>query len=609
MGHRSRYSRPTRIEVLERRDLLASSPLHNVRQPLDVNDDGMVTPMDALLCINRINEQPANSIVSLAAGPKRPRYMDVDRDGIVSSTDVRLVINKLNRGSSAESPARLPPRSIDGSGNNPENADWGMAGAELLRVSLPAYADGRSTPGGEERPSPRIISNAVSAQTTEKLNARRLSSMVWQWGQFLDHDISLTPAMSPVEPLAIDVPPGDPHFDPHNTGSQTIGLNRSIYDDAVPDFSREQLNLLTSFIDGSNVYGADSERAQRLRTLSGGRLKTSDSGLLPFNDEGLPNDGGSDATFFVAGDVRANEQVGLIALHTLFVREHNRLADEFSANDPSLSDEELYQRARAIVVAELQAITYNEFIPALLGIEALEDYSGYDDTINPGISNLFSTAAYRFGHSMLPAELLRLDEAGQPIAAGHIALRDAFFAPDEIVQHGIEPVLRGLVHQQAQEIDTQVVDDVRNFLFGPPGAGGFDLASLNIQRGRDHGLPAYSQLREDYGLASPNSFTDVTSDVALAAALEDVYAGDVDQIDPWVGFLAEDHVAGASVGPLAFRVLADQFHRLRDGDQYWYQRMFSGAELAELEQTTLARVIQRNTSVSGLPSNVFFYRP
>ena len=113
---------------------------------------------------------------------------------------------------------------------------------------------------------------------------------------------------------------------------------------------------------------------------------------------------------------------------------------------------------------------------------------------------MFSTAIYRFGHSMLTPELLRLDNDGNVIEAGNLSLRDAFFAPDEIVSNGIDSLLLGGASQLAQEIDTQVVDDVRNFLFGPPGAGGFDLASLNIQRGRDHGLPDYNQARVDMGL-------------------------------------------------------------------------------------------------------------
>src|SRR5262249_57168852 len=84
--------------------------------------------------------------------------------------------------------------------------------------------------------------------------------------------------------------------------------------------------------------------------------------------------------------------------------------------------------------------------------------------------------------------------------------------------------------------------------------------------------------------------------------------GNVDNIDAWVGALAEDHVAGGSTGPLVRAVLADQFQRLRDGDRFWYQRVFSGSALKALEGTTLADVIRRNTSLTNLQGDVFFFR-
>jgi hypothetical protein len=207
---------------------------------------------------------------------------------------------------------------------------------------------------------------------------------------------------------------------------------------------------------------------------------------------------------------------------------------------------------------------------------------------------------------MLSPELLRLDANGATAAEGNLPLREAFFNPAEIIDNGIDSILRGMAAQQAQEIDAHIVDDVRNFLFGPPGAGGFDLASLNMQRGRDHGLPDYNTVRMALGLAPATSFADITSDPALQGALSDAYKGDVNNIDVWVGGLAENHVAGASVGELIRTVLVDQFTRLREADRFWYQRIFRGRKLRTIENTTLADVIERNTHVAGLQANVFF---
>jgi hypothetical protein len=186
-----------------------------------------------------------------------------------------------------------------------------------------------------------------------------------------------------------------------------------------------------------------------------------------------------------------------------------------------------------------------------------------------------------------------------------IGLRDAFNNPELLKETGIDSILKYAASTTAQEVDNQIVDGLRNFLFGQPGQGGLDLASLNIQRGRDHGLADYNSVREAYGLERATSFAEITSNVEVQQALEEAY-GSVDNIDLWVGATAEDHVAGRSLGELNQAIISDQFERLRDGDRFWYQRVFSGRVLAEIEQTTLASVIRRNTTASNLQSNVFF---
>ena len=494
----------------------------------------------------------------------------------------------------------LPSRSFDGGGNNEIQAELGSAGVALLRLVDSDYGDGVSGLAGDHRPSPRAISNAVCAQAESFGNTAGASDYVWQWGQFLDHDIDLTPEADPEEAAPIVVPAGDEHF-----AVPTISFHRSAY--IAGSTPRQQFNAITSFIDASNVYGSDAARAEALRTNDGtGRLRTSDGDLLPLNETGLDNAGGTDAALFVAGDVRANEQAGLTSVHTLFLREHNRLADEIRERNPELNGDQVYEAARRIVGAQMQVITYREYLPLLLGRDALEPYRGYDETVDPTIANLFSTACYRMGHSQLPGQILRLDENGEEIAEGHLALRDAFFNPALIRNEGgIEPILRGLASQYAEQLDNMLIDDVRNFLFGPPGAGGFDLASLNIQRGRDHGLPSYNDVREALGLARRTSFAEVSSDPDTQARLAAAYES-VDDIDLWVGGLCEDHKAGAMVGELLWFVIKDQFERLRDGDRFWYERMFDGRALAELNDTRLGDIIRRNTTIgSEIPRDVF----
>lgn len=505
--------------------------------------------------------------------------------------------------------ACAPQRTIDGSDNNPLYPERGAAHTPLLRLAKAAYHDGVSHMAGQHRRSPREISNLVCAQDSSIPNRRRASDFVWQWGQFLDHDIDLTEGADPQEHADIPVPLGDPFFDPFYTGTAVIPFSRSVYDTASGTGAgnpREQLNEISTWVDASNVYGSDAVRQAALRANDGtGRLATSAGDMLPFNLAGLPNAGGTSPTLFLAGDVRANEQAGLAAMHTLFVREHNFWADLIRAYAPKASGDRIYEAARIMVAAEMQSITYREFLPALIGRRAIKRYHGYDPEVDPRIANEFSTAAYRLGHSMLNTSLLHLGPHFEPTAHGEIPLRDAFFAPEVLLDMGgIEPLLRGLAAQKAQRVDPFIIDDVRNFLFGPPGSGGFDLASLNIQRGRDHGLPSYNDMREAMGLPRAASFADVSSDTDVQARLAAAY-DDVDDMDLWVGALAEDHARGALVGKLIQAIVAEQFTALRDGDRFYFERTLPTGLAKLVKRTRLSDVIRRNTNVDKLPRNVF----
>ncbi|MDH5427270.1 MAG: peroxiredoxin [Nitrospirota bacterium] len=501
-------------------------------------------------------------------------------------------------------------RTIDGKNNNVENPTWGSIDTQLLRYAAPDYQDHIAKPSGENRPNVREISNTVVAQDDQIFNEKQASDFIWQWGQFIDHDITLSDESRPAEPFPIHVPTGDPYFDPQATGLERIMLNRSVYDlttGTTPDNPRQQINQITAYIDASMVYGSDSVRAGALRTLDGtGQLTTSPGNLLPFNTMGLPNLGGPNPSLFIAGDIRANEQVGLTSMHTLFMREHNRVAARIHHRFPQLGDDAIYEAARAWVGAVIQVITYQEFLPMLLGPDALQPYTGYKREVNPGIATEFSTAAYRVGHTLLSPVLLRLQQNGQPIPEGNLPLREAFLVPWRLTNEGgIEPVLRGLATNRAQEIDTYVIDDVRNFLFGPPGSGGFDLASLNLQRGRDHGIPSYNDVRLALGLTPALTFADITSEPEVQQHLKAVY-GQVELVDLWIGALAEDHRPGAMVGELIYTILVDQFERLRDGDRFFYLNAFPHYQIRILEATTLADVIRRNTTIGReIQNNVF----
>lgn len=495
-------------------------------------------------------------------------------------------------------------RTISGQGNNLQHPTWGMTSAPLLRGPSGAnYADGigEMLPG----PSPRAVSNALSQQVKPNGNAKGLTSFMWQWGQFIDHDIALI-FEGFTEPVQIPVPKGDPIFDPGSTGTASIHMLRSRFVNGVTT-PREHLSGLTHFIDASMVYGSDDSRANDLRTFEDGRLRTSPGEFLPKNMTAQPNVPSPDPKWFLAGDVRANEQVGLTSLHTLFVREHNWWAARIKAEHPTWNDEQIYQHARRMVGGEISTITYNEWLPLLLGPFMPDPYAGYDPDVNPGIRTEFSSAAFRIGHTLLNEELKRYDENGNVYVGGHLTLRDAFFAIGEVTApDGFEAILRGLALQEANEVDPQVVDSVRNFLFTILNPQGLDLISLNLQRGRDHGIPRYNQLRMDYGLPPRAGFNEISSDPQIAGALASVYVN-VDEVDAWIGMMAEDHMPGAMMGETVGTILKDQFQRLRDGDRFYMHNdpAMSQQEILEIEATRLSDIIRRNSNVKNIQLNVF----
>lgn len=538
-------------------------------------------------------------------------------------------------------------RTADGSGNNPGDPDLGITNSPLIRIASPGYGDGIDLPRGvavedegdgdveideQSLPSARRISNFVHDQGSQDIPSKNdLNQLFFQFGQFLSHDTGLIEPSGSVttgpgtglsgnELFPVEVEAGDPDF-----LFSEIGLTRSISESATssPGGYREQINTITSFIDGSNIYGSDLTRANLLRSFVGGKMKVQsgpDGDLPPFNTFGLSNAnnlGLPEASLFAAGDVRANEQIGLTAFHTLFLREHNRLAGEIAAyqfpssnlSDPAI-DEEIYQRARAIVGALLQKVTYHEWLPALLGDHALDYYGGYDPNVDPSISNEFSTAAFRIGHTMLPSEYQVLDDFG---TITPLALQNAFFNPGFLSANGISGIIRGQALYRQQELDRFVVDDVRNFLFGP-GFGGLDLAALNIQRGRDHGIPSYNEVRVALGLGARNGFEEVTGDYDSAFdALEQAYgAGAIDDLDLWTGGLSEPHLPGSNLGETFTRIFVDQFTRLRDGDRFYFENadIYPAHFIRLIFDTTLTDIIRRNTTINDEELNGYaFYIP
>lgn len=462
----------------------------------------------------------------------------------------------------------------------------------------------------DDLPSPRLISNVVCAQSENIFNARSLSEFVTFFAQFLDHTIVAT-RVNTNEQQPIRIPTDDPIF-ANFSGSLKFERNeRALAFTARgrrPAGNIERpINVLSSAIDLASVYGANEERALALRERKDGLMKTSSGNMLPMNDGGLFNAPSSSNRFFVAGDHRSNEHPVLTTFHTIFLREHNLLATELKAAYPGWDDEQLYQVARKINIAQFQKIVYEEFFPVLTGRQ-VRPYRRFRPNELPAVSVLFSTAAYRIGHTMVGNVITRKGPGMTSLPS--VTMEEMFFRPSTVLLDGIEPFVRGAIFQKAQEIDTFVHNAIRNFLFFSVDRQlGFDLIALNLQRSRDHALPSYNDVRQRFIGQRARSFADITSNEAAQSRLSTAYGGSVDDVEPWIGLVAEDHISGGSMGPTMFAIWNDEFTRLRDGDRFFYRvpNLFSQQLLNDLprlrqiysERDTMAQIVLRNSDVTA----------
>lgn len=312
---------------------------------------------------------------------------------------------------------------------------------------------------------------------------------------------------------------------------------------------------------------------------------------------------------FMAGDTRSSEQQVLSAMHTVFVREHNRIARFMKTINPHWKGEKIYQEVRKIVYAVLQKITYHDYIPIIIG-NTMPRYRGYDRTVNPDILHSFATAAYRFGHSTIRPMFDLLNENYDP-SEDPMPLRFLFFNNTYMRRHGIDHLLLGMLGNSSEPVDHTIASALLNNLFERPNSPGLNLAALNIQRSRDHGLPGYNAYRRFCGLKSAKGFQDTRKEIPSSRnrrVLAKLYNDNPDLADLWVAGLAEAPSRGSAVGPTFGCIIREQYRRLRDGDSYYYKRpgVFTKKQVEEIEKTTISRILCDNLkSIVSIQRNAF----
>jgi peroxidase len=485
-------------------------------------------------------------------------------------------------------------RPIGGTGNNLQRPNLNAVPG-TPELALAPLNFGRGTKDGlVNGPNARIISNVISGgtgangqngQTTDPV----ASAWLYVFGQFLDHDIDLEETPLTSAPINITVLPGDPAY-PAGT---TIAMTR----DTRSPVTNTIINTVAGYLDLSQLYGSTVAIAASLRNPDG-TLKSSDNGqALP-----VVND------TFVTGDPRVMENPELTALTILFMREHNFWVGTLKAQNPHWTGAQLYNMAKAITTAEYQNIVYTEFLPLLIG-PVLGPYRGYDPTVNAQVTQEFSTAAFRVGHSQVSDTQEGIDNNENLVFTE--SLSQSFFNTPEIDEaNGIDPLIRSLGTDFAQATDVYAVAALRDLLNAGLVGGGVDLIDLmaiDIQRQRDVGLATLNQTRAALGLSRYNSLAQLTPDPVLQKNFQTVYGlGAINSIDLFMGGLAETHAPGAVVGPTFQAIIARQFSALRAGDRFfWLNQGFDRNTAAMISSTTLTDIIQRNTDTPNLQANVF----
>ncbi|XP_078333074.1 salivary peroxidase/catechol oxidase-like isoform X2 [Crassostrea virginica] len=525
-------------------------------------------------------------------------------------------------------------RTANGLCNNLQNPKWGTPHRAHARYLHPEYDDGYNSPkqrgknGGYLR-SPREISNKVLAADPITPSEIKENLLLFAFGQFIDHDLTFTPIGigedgnplkccgkdgSDAECFPIKIKAGDPRF-----SSNCMEFTRSVpvpYNDGCSIGYREQMNRVSSFIDGGMIYGDSILFNENLRgTL--GCLRGSKGNLLPAGGMCHLNDTGDFCQ--LGGDERVNEVPSLGGLHVVWLRLHNIIAKQIRYFS-KMSSPNVFLETKKIVGALLQQITYGEYLPLILSKKTRKSlyldlkpwgyWKKYDGNVNPTVKNVVATAALRFGHSQIPKHL--------GLKTKKFAVDKLFNTEDVLMNPHIVVTKNGenlpgltqfLLETPVKKVDRQIEDGVRNELFRDANGTAFDLPALNIQRGRDHGLPGYNAWRKWCKLPEASTFSCLYShDPDVRKRLQNTY-DHPDDIDVFVGGVTETPRDGALVGPLFECLLGHQFRDLKQGDRYWYETIgvegFKYRQLQEIRKVSLSKILCETLGLKKIQKNAF----
>uniref|UniRef100_A0A2S2PK29 Peroxidase n=1 Tax=Schizaphis graminum TaxID=13262 RepID=A0A2S2PK29_SCHGA len=542
-------------------------------------------------------------------------------------------------------------RTVNGVCNNLRNPLWGSSVTPYIRLSDAVYNDDvyevRRQINGSPLPRPRQLQIALFLRRSlfdspDKLhNNYHLS----QFGQWANHDISLMEpdttgperccsipideinSNSPYQcRLAIEIPTNDPVLG--STGQTCMEFKRAMT--AANNFNcpvnpQTPMNQATSFIDASQLYGHNQDTADSIRSFDGGRLKTDIINGREFCPQKkrygslLCDERENVRVCFEAGDPRLNQHFGLTAYTIMFTRFHNVVADKLRQINPQWSDEQLYQEARKFVGALNQIIVYRDYLPILLG-KSFTKRTGlylkknrrteFNPSLMPQLTTEFAGGAFRVPHNTVPSLYNFMDNNYEIVDS--VKLNEWMSKPDPLVEgSNFEEIVRGMTITAGRMFTPSFNYLISNFMFRTHVTGSQDLLSVDIQRGRDVGVPPYITIRRLCGFKEVTSFKDLSTIFSYddVNTLKELYATIYD-IDLIVGALLEPPVDGGTVGPTAQCILADVFYRIRYGDRFFFNvrdqpGSYSSAQLRTLRNLDLGHVLCATTELEEVPINIF----
>jgi hypothetical protein len=479
-------------------------------------------------------------------------------------------------------PEHLVARSVDGTYNDLDHPDMGRAGARFGR-NIPLDKVLPVTREQLMEPNPREVSRRLLTRNPF-LPATSINTLAASWLQFMIHDWFTHGEGDTSRLVDIPLEPGDTWFeDPMRIPRIKLDPTRP----AGADGPITTVNDVTHWWDGSSLYGSSLEEQQRVRAGEGGRLRLTDDGQIP-----IPDDPALDPT------MKPGWWTGMGMLLTLFAREHNAVCARLASEYPHWDDEELFQRGRLVVSALLAKIHTVEWTPAVIShpttvfalranwfgvageriarafgrISASEVISGIPGAETEHYGVPFSlteefTSVYRM-HPLLPDDFDVRTAAGDvPLArlgfralsgphskeiAATYALGDLFYS-------------FGTTHPGAI-----VLRNYPKFLqeYERPDGKKIDLASTDLVRVRELGVPRYCEFRRLMHLQAPASFAELTDDGGLAREMEDLY-GDVEKVDLMVGLFAESRPTGFAFSDTAFRIFILMASRRLNSDRFF----------------------------------------